>query len=119
LFSLAPLQGQVDVGVTGGVPLTPFILNTSAGNRTGSSQVTSAPRRYTVGPYLEFHIHGPFGIETGALYKRFGFDTVSTSSGLPYGPTVEKIVSTTSGNSWEFPSSRRSMFGSFHDLVDS
>jgi hypothetical protein len=102
LFSLAPLNGQVEVGVTGGVPLTPFILNTSAGNRVGSSQVTSAPRRYTVGPYVEVHVHGPVGIETGALYKRFGFDTVSTSS-FPLGPTVEKIVSTTTGNSWEFP----------------
>jgi len=61
LFSLAPLKGQVDVGVTGGVPLTPFILDTRAGNRVGFSQVSSAPRRYTVGPYLEFHIHGPVG----------------------------------------------------------
>jgi hypothetical protein len=102
LFSLAPLNGQVEVGVTGGVPLTPFILNTSSGNRVGFSQVTSAPRRYTVGPYLEFHVHGPVGIETGALYKRFGFDTVSTSS-FPLGPTTERIVSATTGNSWEFP----------------
>ena len=100
LFSLAPLQGQVDVGVTGGIPLTPFILNTSAGNRTGSSRVTSAPRRYTIGPYLEFHIHGPVGIETGALYKRFGFDTTSTYFGSP---VTGRTASTTTGNSWEFP----------------
>ena len=103
LFSLAPLDAQVEVGVTGGVPLTQFILNTSLGSRTGFARVASAPRRYTVGPYLEFHVHGPVGIETGALYKRFGFDTVSTSSGFPYGPTAERIVSTTTGNSWEFP----------------
>jgi hypothetical protein len=103
LFNLAPLDAQVDVGVTGGVPLTPFILNTSSGSRVSFSQVTSAPRRYTVGPYLEVHVHGPVGVETGALYKRFGFDTVSASNGGPLGPLTERVVSATTGNSWEFP----------------
>ena len=102
LFVLVPLDGQVELGVTGGVPLTPFILNTRSGSRSGSSEVSSAPRRYTVGPYLEFHVHGPVGIETGALYKRFGFDSASTTSSFG-GPVIQKIVSTTTGNSWEFP----------------
>ena len=103
LFGLAPLEAQVDIGVTGGVPLTPFILNTSAGDRSGFAQIASATRRYTIGPNLEFHIHGPVGIETGALYKRFGFDTVSASSVFSLGPTAERVVSSTTGNSWEFP----------------
>ena len=68
--------------------------------RYGSGLVASAPRRYTVGPYLEFHIRGPVGIEADALYKRFGFDTVSSSYGAPF---TGRTASTTTGNSWEFP----------------
>jgi hypothetical protein len=41
----------------------------------------------------------PVGIEAGALYKRFGFDTASSSFGAP----TEKVASATTGNSWEFP----------------
>jgi hypothetical protein len=65
LFGVLPVLGQVDAGLTGGVPLTPFILD--------GTGITSAPRRYTVGPTVELHLLGPVGIETGALYKRFGF----------------------------------------------
>ena len=102
MLGVLQLQAQVEVGVTGGVPLTPFILNSETGNRFGFSQVLSAPRRYTVGPYFEFHVHGPLGIETSALYKRFGFDTVAQSS-FPYGPVTDAIASRAIGNSWEFP----------------
>ena len=70
------------------------------------------PRRYTVGPYLEFHVHGPVGIETGALYKRFGFDTVSTSSGFPYGPTAERYVPTVDYKTdWPIEMDRRTSVG--------
>ena len=44
---------------------------------------------------------GPFSVEIGALYKRFGFDSASRS-GSPGFNTTE-IVSRTTGNSWEFP----------------
>ena len=93
---MAPLEGQVEIGVTGGIPFTPFILNSAAGNRFGSSQVASAPRRYTLGPYLDFPLRGPVSIEAGALYKRFGFDISARDF-------FSATHSFTTGNSWEFP----------------
>ena len=90
-----PIRGQVEVGITGGVPLTRFVLNNQG--------ITSAARRYTVGPSVELHIRGPVGIEASALYKRFGFNTVSASFPFRGGPITESIVSHTTGNSWEFP----------------
>lgn len=95
------LHAQVDAGAIGGVPLTPFILDTGATSRTGFSRVSSEPRRYTLGPFFEFHPWKHLGIEAGALYKRFGFDSVS-SGGPPAGP-VETVNATTTGNSLEFP----------------
>jgi hypothetical protein len=97
----ALLRAQVDVGVSGGVPLTHFILDTSAVSRTGFSRVSSAPRRYTLGPFLEFRPTERLGVEAGVLYKRFGFDAVS-SGGPPPGPIVT-INAATTGNSLEFP----------------
>ncbi|MCL4851777.1 MAG: hypothetical protein KJZ78_10395 [Bryobacteraceae bacterium] len=102
---LAPLYAQVEAGVIGGVPLTHFILDHSAGSRVGSSTVTSAPRRYTLGPSIGFGLSGPLSLEASALYKRFGFDTFSIG-GFPTAGVVRPIVSinsSTTGNSWEFP----------------
>ncbi len=98
---LAPLYAQIEAGVIGGVPFTHFILDQSAGSRTGSSRVTSAPRRYTLGPSIGVGLSGPFSLEASALYKRFGFDTVSTSA--PLITSIVTVNSSTKGNSWEFP----------------
>jgi opacity protein-like surface antigen len=99
---LCSLAAQVDFGVTAGAPLTPFILDTSAGSRAGSARVTSAVRRYTLGPYVAFPLRDSLDIETGALYKRFGFDTHATSFALPSG-VLTSVDATTTGHSWEFP----------------
>ncbi|MCW5978685.1 MAG: PorT family protein [Bryobacteraceae bacterium] len=95
------LSAQTDVGIAGGIPLTDFILDNRGGGRTGFSMVTSAPRRYTVGPFVEFRVRGPISVEAGALYKRFGFDSAS-SGGIPAGPLFS-ANSFTTGNSLEFP----------------
>ncbi len=102
LLACAPLAAQVHLGVTGGIPFNDFILNTASGSRTSSSRVTSAPRRYTVGPVAEFRLWGPLGLEAGALYKRFGFDAATASGSFPGGPSNTSTFTTT-GNSWEFP----------------
>lgn len=96
-----PLWGQFDIGVIGGVPLNHFILDRSSGSRSGATRVTSAPRRYTVGPIVELRLRGPVGLETGALYKRFGFERFST--GGPLSGPLTTLNSSTTGNSWEFP----------------
>lgn len=102
LVGNAVLSAQVQVGVTAGVPLTTPILDTQAGSRAGFSRVDSAARRYTLGPSFEFHVAGPVSLETGFLCKRIGFDTTSRSGPFISGPFTE-IVSSTTGNAWEFP----------------
>ncbi|MEP7363457.1 MAG: outer membrane beta-barrel protein [Acidobacteriota bacterium] len=87
--------------MTAGVPLTSPILDARDSNRFGASRVDSAARRYTFGPSLEFRIAGPLSLETGFLYKRFGFDTAAALGGFG-GPRTD-YTSTTTGNSWEFP----------------
>lgn len=99
--ALLPAFAQVQVGVTAGVPLSPAILDTSTGGRYSASQVDSAARRYSLGPSIEFPIAGPLSIETGFLYKRFGFDSTAVFGPL-FGPTVRVNTSTT-GSLWEFP----------------
>jgi hypothetical protein len=96
-----PVYAQVDAGVIGGVPFNHFILDNRAGGRGSYSEVISAPRRYTVGPVVEFRLRGPIGFEAGALYKRFGFDSASWT-GIPIGPIIY-VNSYTTGNSLEFP----------------
>ena len=91
----------MQTGITAGVPLTTPILDTITGGRFSASQVDSAARRYTLGPSFEFAVAGPLGIETGFLYRRFGFDA-GAAFGPLFGPTVRENTSTT-GNLWEFP----------------
>lgn len=83
------------------MPLTHFIRDASAYSRTGSSGVTSAPRRYTLGPFVEVRPWDRLALETGFVYKRFGFDAWS-AGGPPTGPFVS-VRSVTSGNSLEIP----------------
>jgi len=104
----ALLSAQVDIGVSGGVPLTHFILDARSEGRSfprSSSRVTSSPRRYTLGPFFEVRPWNRLGIEAGVLYKRFGFDLWSEGftvmGGVP-GPLIT-VNSTTTGNSVEFP----------------
>ena len=96
-----PAYSQVAIGIQAGVPLTNFLADRSSGGRFGSSSVTSGTRRYTLGPSLDLGIRGPFGLEVGALYKRFGFASSAGSGG--YGGPSETIISSTHGNSLEFP----------------
>lgn len=89
------------LGVTGGVPVTGFIRETSAGSRSGFGQIESAPRRYTIGPSVEWRWRRGLSLESGVFYKRFGLDT-QTSGGSFNFPKVS-TQSRTSGNAWETP----------------
>jgi hypothetical protein len=101
LVGVSIVRAQVTAGAAGGVPLSDFILDRTTGSRAGFSRVESAPRRYTVGVFGEVRLRGAFGLEAGAFYKRFGFD--SASAGGFFGGPVVNVTSSTTGNSWEFP----------------
>ena len=96
-----PAAAETSIGISGGVPLNHFILDSSNGGRFGFSQVTSAPRRYTIGPTIDAGIAGPVSLDLSVMYKRWGFDTFAVS-GFPLGPRTS-VISRTTGNSWEFP----------------
>lgn len=60
----------------------------------GSDGLTSASKRYVVGPSVEVGLAGRFGVEVEALYRREGYEL----------RTPGFIVSSSErGNSWEFP----------------
>lgn len=100
-LGFAPLCAQVQVGVTGGIPLGQFFQNHASGSRSSFGQANSRPRRYTVGPFAAFRAWRMLSFEASALYKRFGFDSYSQCC-FPLGP-VTSIRARTNGNSWEFP----------------
>ena len=82
---------QFAFGVKGGAPLTDFyhlVDNPGATFRSGSTP-------FILGPTIEVHFPGGFGIEFDALYRRFHYDA---SSNL-----VDTIVNSTAANAWEFP----------------
>lgn len=89
---------SVDLGVTGGVPIT-AAYQTGTGlyphfcNYAGAS---SATRRYTVGPEFRISLPRGFGIAAGALYKRLGYDDYAEVACLA-------VFTRAIGNSWEFP----------------
>lgn len=88
----ASFAQPVSIGVKAGVPLTDFV-DAAKGNQ--SSYFTNT-KRYTVGGTIELHLPARFSIEIDALYKRFGFDGQSVSTG-------STTLTGTRGNSWEFP----------------
>jgi hypothetical protein len=95
-----PSFGQIDFGVTGGIPFSNIVKPYSLGGSPNSgSGVDSAARRYTAGAYIEWRFHGALGLETGTLFRRFGFDSQSYSGFFPR----QCVRSSTTGNSWEIP----------------
>ena len=105
-FALLLHLPPVSIGITGGLPVTDFIRDTRAGSRGGFGQVESAPRRYTIGPSVEWRGRRGLSLEAGVLYKRFGFDTM-TAGGSFNLPRVT-TQSQTRGNAWEMPVLARS-----------
>jgi opacity protein-like surface antigen len=101
LIFAAPGYSQfLSFGVKGGIPLTDPLETTSS----GSVGATHSVRRYIVGPSVEIRL--PFGLsfEADALYRRLGFDTSGTISGIPF-------TSHTTGNDWQFPILGKYEFG--------
>ena len=77
---------SISVGIKSGVPLTGLLRGRCC------QEVPTQTRRYTIGPVVDIGFLPGFGVEVGALYKRFdqqsiavtttGFATVN-DTGLP------------------------------------
>ncbi|GEM_PF-4958931 len=92
----------ISAGVKAGVPLTHSIK--TAGD-IGGIPYTASTNRFTVGPVINLHLPKHFGLEFGAMYKRFeqkaGQIQVNTPGGGPLEVISLPIAQT--GESWDFP----------------
>jgi len=78
-------------GIRGGLPLTDFYQAVSSSGATLSSTST----RFIVGPTIELHLPGGFGLEADALYRHFDY---RASVNL-----IDSLVNLGASNGWEFP----------------
>jgi hypothetical protein len=81
------LAQPVNFGLKAGVPLTDALSASSS----GPVQYIENTHRYTIGPYVEFHLPARLAIEVDALYRSYDFRRV-----VPAEPGQGV-------GSWEFP----------------
>ena len=96
---------HISVGIKGGVPLTDLVTTNSGDVRTSTQT-----KRYTIGPVVDIGLLLGFGVEFGAMYKRFdqqSFSVTTTGYGMIDEETDYPITQTAPisavGHSWEFP----------------
>ena len=95
---------HISVGIKAGVPLTGLLRGRCC------QEVPTQTRRYTIGPLVDIGLPLGFGVEFGALYKRFdqqsytvtttGYVIIDEENGYPIQQTAG--ISAV-GHSWEFP----------------
>jgi hypothetical protein len=96
---------HISVGIKAGVPLTDVV---EAGDAPLGFQAQT--KRYTIGPVVDIGLPLGFGVEFGAMYKRFdqksiavtttGFVIISDDESFP----IQQRASISAvGHSWEFP----------------
>jgi outer membrane protein W len=96
---------RISVGIKAGVPLTDLV-RTNSGDVPTSTQT----KRYTIGPVVDIGLPLGFGVELGAMYKRFDQQSIAvTITGYvvidednSYAITQAAGTSAV-GHSWEFP----------------
>ena len=100
---------HISVGVKAGVPLTGLLRTEYASGRC-CQEVPTQTRRYTIGPVVDIGLRRGFGVEFGALYKRFdqqSYTLTTTGFTMIDEETSEPIQQTAGisavGHSWEFP----------------
>jgi hypothetical protein len=96
---------DISVGIKGGVTLTDL-----AKTGTGDVPTSTQTKRYTIGPVVDIGLLLGFGVELGAMYKRFdqqsfsvttiGYFMIDEEDGYPITQTAP--ISAV-GHSWEFP----------------
>ena len=100
---------HVSIGIKAGVPLTALLRNTSHDVRSYGEFPTQT-KPYTIGPVVDIGLLFGFGVEIGAMYKRFdqqsiavtttGYVVIDEDNGYPIQNTTG--ISAV-GHSWEFP----------------
>jgi hypothetical protein len=90
----------IRLGVKAGVPFTTYFDTGEVAVRGGVLAFSSATRRYTAGPSVEWRFGRRAGLEFDALYKRFGY--VQTERTSISGVTIDSSFEV-KGNSWDFP----------------
>ena len=96
---------HISVGIKAGVPLTDLVKTASGDVRTSTQT-----KRYTIGPVVDIGLPLGFGVEVGAMYKRFDQQSIAvTITGYvvidednSY-PVTQKAGISAVGHSWEFP----------------
>jgi len=104
--SSAFAQG-ISVGIKAGVPLTDVVDTNPAGISNLPFQAQT--RRYTMGPVVDIGLPLGFGVEFGAMYKRFDQKSAAVTI-TGFTPTEEINIPieqradiSAVGHSWEFP----------------
>ena len=96
LLSVASVCAQpIGFGIKGGLPMNDFL--DAASNQNFRFDTTT--NRYIVGPMVELRLPFGLGIELDALYRHFGYNSFSTTSGI----TTTVTDARTSSSAWEFP----------------
>ena len=100
---------HISAGIKAGVPLTDLLRNNSRDARFFGEFPTQT-KRYTIGPVVDVGLLFGFGIEIGAMYKRFdqqsvavtttGYVVIDEDTGYPIQYTTGLSAV---GHSWEFP----------------
>ena len=89
--TLSAFAQPISGGIRGGLPLTDFYQAVSSSGATLSSTST----RFILGPTIELHLPGGFGLEADALYRHFDY---RASANL-----VDSLLKLGASNGWEFP----------------
>jgi len=94
---------HISVGIKAGVPLTGLLRGRCC------QEVPTQTRRYTIGPVVDIGLPLGFGVEFGALYKRFDQQSIAvTTTGFTSddedGYPIQQTAGISAvGHSWEFP----------------
>ena len=99
------LAQHISVGIKAGVPLTDVV---EAGHPELGFEAQT--KRYTIGPVVDIGLPLGFGVEFGALYKRFDQQSIAvTTTGYVIideenGYAIQQTAGISAvGHSWEFP----------------
>jgi opacity protein-like surface antigen len=95
LLAASSAAQPIGFGVKVGLPMNDFLSAASSQN----FRFDTTTNRYIVGPSVELRLPAGFGIEVDALYRHFGYNFFSSTSGVT---TTITDARTTSG-AWEFP----------------
>ncbi|MBK5290252.1 MAG: hypothetical protein JJE04_00975 [Acidobacteriia bacterium] len=98
---------HISVGIKAGVPLTGLLRSNYVSGRC-CEEVATQTRRYTIGPVVDIGLPLGFGVEFGALYKRFDQQSYAvTTTGFTTDDETGYPIQQTAGisavgHSWEF-----------------